>query len=609
MTTALSNEGGTTPDQNPPQQRNWNIDDYAAHLGVPVEELHQFQITHIWRNSQSVVSIPYFDPTGNEVISVRYRSPDQHFWRKNDKAILYCQQQLSEAQIKQHVWLVEGESDCLILNIHGQPAVGISGANNWDENRDAHLFDDIETIYVVIECEENGEPDNGGQAVLNWLEDSTISDRVQLVMRAALQDSNDIREMYRKDADNFLTNIEIAKNKSKKWTEDFDATRERLANEAEERAGALLHDPQLVNKIKDYIRSTGYAGDLRYPLTVYMALTSRMGRKPINLALVGAASTGKNATIDSVTSLFPESAYYEYDAGSEKAFIHIKRSFKNAVLIVSEADSIPDEGAAGSAMRALAENNEMRYLVSVQVNSDWVAVEKFKQGPTGLLTTSTRSISHQLNTRMFEIEIPDDPERTREILHSIFADTPELKDAKQLIALQEWIEFVGVRNVSIPLEMREIIEAHLPATNSRILRDAKQLLSMIEASAILHQKQRDEDSTGSIIATIDDYALAHELLAPIFDSIAQDGVTKTVRETVQAVKDNPEANINDIAKALKIGKSNASRRVNRAISLGFIRNVSDKPRFYILEIGDPLPEDVSILPDPNELRSLLQNRG
>ncbi len=45
-----SNEGGSVTNPVHTQQRNWNIDDYAAHLGVPVEELHQFQIAQIWRN-------------------------------------------------------------------------------------------------------------------------------------------------------------------------------------------------------------------------------------------------------------------------------------------------------------------------------------------------------------------------------------------------------------------------------------------------------------------------------------------------------------------------------------------------------------------------------
>jgi hypothetical protein len=57
------------------------------------------------------------------------------------------------------VVLVEGESDCRTLWFHGIPALGMAGAGNWNEARDAGELAGIEHIYVVVE------PDAGGQAV------------------------------------------------------------------------------------------------------------------------------------------------------------------------------------------------------------------------------------------------------------------------------------------------------------------------------------------------------------------------------------------------------------------------------------------------------------
>ena len=59
--------------------------------------------------------------------------------------------------------LVEGESDVHTLWHHGIPAIGLPGATNWREDRDARCFDGIETIYVLIES------DKGGQSVQKWL--------------------------------------------------------------------------------------------------------------------------------------------------------------------------------------------------------------------------------------------------------------------------------------------------------------------------------------------------------------------------------------------------------------------------------------------------------
>jgi len=53
----------------------------------------------------------------------------------------------------------------------------------------------------------------------------------------------------------------------------------------------------------------------------------------------------------------------------------------------------------------------------------------------------------------------------------------------------------------------------LPATRLEIRRGAGYILAMIEASALLHQYQRQETGDGELIATTDDYRLARALLS------------------------------------------------------------------------------------------------
>jgi hypothetical protein len=56
---------------------------------------------------------------------------------------------------------------------------GVSGAGNYNDERDAHNLDGIPDIYVLIE------PDRGGEGIVRWLERSRIRDRVRLVHMAA----------------------------------------------------------------------------------------------------------------------------------------------------------------------------------------------------------------------------------------------------------------------------------------------------------------------------------------------------------------------------------------------------------------------------------------
>jgi hypothetical protein len=109
------------------------------------------------------VRIPYFG-IGGEELAVRFRiapEGDRFRWKSGTKPCLYGL--LAEARQQGQVALVEGESDCHILWLHGIPAIGIPGAANGLEERDARHLDGIEVVYVVIER------DRGGDTVKQWL--------------------------------------------------------------------------------------------------------------------------------------------------------------------------------------------------------------------------------------------------------------------------------------------------------------------------------------------------------------------------------------------------------------------------------------------------------
>jgi hypothetical protein len=108
-----------------------------------------------------------------------------------------------------------------------------------------------------------------------------------------------------------------------------------------------------------------------------------------------------------------------------------------------------------------------------------------------------------------------------------------------------------------------------------------------------------------VIATVDDYAVVRELVADLVAHGVGVSVPTTVRQTVDVVR---AANtpfglpLPLIGEALKLDKSNASRRVNRAISLGYLRNEETRlghPARIV--IAEALPEEVEMLPPPEAL--------
>jgi hypothetical protein len=177
------------------------------------------------------------------------------------------------------------------------------------------------------------------------------------------------------------------------------------------------------------------------------------------------------------------------------------------------------------------------------------------------------------------------------------------------VAAQTWLQLAGERRVFIPYA--EALADLVPSHHVRMRRDFRQLLTVIETIAVLYQCQRERDADGRILAEIEDYVLARRLLREVFQTVATGGVTRPVRETVQAVErlyDGEHLTKQQVANQLKIAKDTAWYRLNRAIALGYVVNDElGKGRPAKLRPGDPLPEERPALPSVAEVWACVQN--
>jgi hypothetical protein len=147
----------------------------------------------------------------------------------------------------------------------------------------------------------------------------------------------------------------------------------------------------------------------------------------------------------------------------------------------------------------------------------------------------------------------------------------------------------------------------MPPLAVRLRRDFKTLLMLIRAHALLHQARREKDENGCVIATLDDYAAARELVADLVAEGVDATVKPEVREVVEAVSRLLEGGVSEVRQAdlkgaLRLDKSSISRRVADALDAGFLKNEEDrKGRPARLVLGDPLPANREVLPLPARL--------
>ena len=152
---------------------------YAMAKGLPVDFLASLGVREETTRTGTRLRIPYQDQDGGEVI-VRFRHELEgkaFSWPEGSagQLVLYGLNRLPSAREVGHVVIVEGELDAQTLWFNDLPAVGVPGASNWNEARDAQALEGFETVFVV------DEGDQGASALLNRLKASSIANRVRVV--------------------------------------------------------------------------------------------------------------------------------------------------------------------------------------------------------------------------------------------------------------------------------------------------------------------------------------------------------------------------------------------------------------------------------------------
>ena len=380
------------------------------------------------------------------------------------------------------------------------------------------------------------------------------------------------------------------------------------------RAAPALEADDPLKLIEKALLAGGYGGDTRPAILTYLALTTRLlgmreGAMPAHLVLVGPTSAGKSYTVGAVLRLFPKTAYVLIPAGSSHALIYGDDDLRHRGLVFGEADSLPagEDNPAASAIRNLLQDHRLHYDVTAWDGGRRTVRTIERPGPTVLITTSTRRLRPQMDSRLFSIDVPDDQKQVRAALRAQARLEREgaPKRPKDLVAYQCLLQAAAPWDVAVPFvdELAETI-GRFPA-ESRVTRDFARLVALIKAVAIVRLRRRHMNSRGQLEATLEDYRVVYRLVREVYASSVT-GVSKRIRAVVDAVaalqQMAGEKPVTEtlVASHLKTNKMTISRYVHGALTGGWLINDDPSPYRYDLRVGEPLP-DVGGLPRPESL--------
>ena len=325
-----------------------------------------------------------------------------------------------------------------------------------------------------------------------------------------------------------------------------------MTAEEEKAALSFLQSPKLLDRIAADLELVGYVGEARTKKLAYLVGTSRRLPKPLSGIFRAQSGSGKSYLMECVADLMPPEDVHYFSRLTPQALYYLEPdALVHKLLIVDERDGSEESEYP---IRTLQTRRVLKLAVPIKdPNSGKIKTTVLEiHGPIAYMESTTdQHINPENANRCFEIYLDESEKQTQ----AIFAAQRRSRtlegwqDERRKIALLQRHHHAQrlLRPLKVIIPYVNLIE--FPASWLRGRRDNDRFLSLIEGIAFLHQHQRTISADGAheyITASIEDYAMAHDLAHQVFAHSTADlpkpvadfygEVKKIVREKARSLK-------------------------------------------------------------------------
>ena len=359
-----------------------------------------------------------------------------------------------------------------------------------------------------------------------------------------------------------------------------------------EQVPALALEKNILARLEDVLRAMGVVGERIVAVLVFLMATARIldVKCPGGAVVKGQSSCGKSYVTSAILSLFPPEVMLTLTAMSQRALVYLPPdSLRHKVLNIAEATVLAEkkgeDNLAALFVRSLLSEGRIDYAVPIKEDGAITSVMIEQQGPASLVVTTTKaSLDPELETRLLSVLSDDTSKHTADINLATgkrFAGAVSKLDPKPWHDLQRWLQAHTPLNVVVPYAKE--LAGLLPTSEIRSRRDTERLLILICAHAAMHLHHRERDEAGRVVATLEDYEAVRRHLGSLFAQAAGQAVHKSIRDTVEAVRDlrakgDMAVTSAKVAASLDIAASTAWSRVTKALLAGYLVNEEERSR-------------------------------
>ncbi len=268
----------------------------------------------------------------------------------------------------------------------------------------------------------------------------------------------------------------------------------------EERTAALklLRSENLLERILEDFDQCGIVGERNGKMVGYLVATSRLLDKPLGLIVQSSSAAGKSSLTNAVLKFMPAEALFTCSAMTSQSLYYLgKTDLKHRILSIAE-----EEGArhASYGLKLLQSEGELS-LVSTAKEKGMgkMATQRHQvNGPVALmLTTTANDLDPELMNRCLVVNVDESESQTAAIqAQQRFAFTFQGFQQGILRASIEKLH-QNAQRLLRPLAIHNPFASQLGFVNSqtRFRRDQEKYLTLINTITLLHQYQRETQTT------------------------------------------------------------------------------------------------------------------
>jgi hypothetical protein len=358
-------------------------------------------------------------------------------------------------------------------------------------------------------------------------------------------------------------------------------------------AEKLLARPDLLDRVALALDGLGLVGEDRNKRLLYLVETSRLLDRPLSAILRAPAASGKSELVDRTACLMPEESVESMTRLTPHALYYAGQDALRHKLVV--VDEQPGAAEADHPIRVLQSAGRLTLAVVVKGRTERFSVH----GPIAMVSGTTAATGNVENSsRCLELSLDDSPAQTKRIHEAQRRAWAGEDGAKvDLEVFQDAQRLLEPMAVVIPFATR----LKFPARDTTDRRDQPKLLGLVAAHALLFQRQRETDSKGRLVATVQDYAAAFDLYAPLVEAEFEDLSTRAA-SLYRALTRKKTATVSrrDAASLMSWSYTTTRRALDELLAHELLRVAEhEAPRHY--EVLDVPAAENANLTAPDEL--------